>query len=130
MQVVGQCRKEGIGLKVHDVLQSRSITQLVEAVKEIEEPTWDYVEYFDEPFNLTPIQSLYFKRPNVGCGHFNQSFSLQIKQKVVPEAFQAAMRQLVARHSMLRARFSLSADGDWQQILTGKSAPYRYDGTS
>jgi hypothetical protein len=120
MQVVGQCRKEGIGLGVHDVLRSRSILQLAENVREIEEPSYDSVEYFDEEFDLTPIQSLYFQRPNVGSGHFNQSFYLQIKQKTVPGDFEAAVQQLVTRHSMLRARFSFSEDLGWQQRLTSK----------
>jgi aryl carrier-like protein len=120
MQVVGQCRKEGIGLGVQEVLRSRSITQLAEAVKEIENTSYDTVEYFEEPFDLTPIQSLYFQRPNEGRGHFNQSFYLQVKQRTTPEVFRAAVQQLVARHSMLRARFSHSEDLGWQQRLTSK----------
>jgi aryl carrier-like protein len=96
MQVVGQCRKEGIGLGVQEVLRSRSITQLAEAVKEIENTSYDTVE------------------------HFNQSFYLQVKQRTTPEVFRAAVQQLVARHSMLRARFSHSEDLGWQQRLTSK----------
>jgi aryl carrier-like protein len=119
MQVVGHCRKEGIGLGVQDVLRSRSIIQLAEVVKEIEEPTYDSVEYFDEEFDLTPIQSLYFQRPNVGSGHFNQSFYLHVKQKTDPKDFHAAVKQLVSRHSMLRARFT-PTDIGWQQRLTSK----------
>jgi aryl carrier-like protein len=122
MQVVGQCRKNGIGLGVQDVLRSRSISQLAEAVQEIEHTNYDNVEYFDEEFDLTPIQSLYFQRPNEGRGHFNQSFYLQVKQKTATEEFRRAIEQLVARHSMLRARFSHSAELGWQQRLTSKSA--------
>jgi aryl carrier-like protein len=122
MQVVGQCRKDGIGLGVQDVLRSRSISQLAEAVQEIEHTNYDNVEYFDEEFDLTPIQSLYFQRPNEGRGHFNQSFYLQVKQKTATEEFRRAIEQLVARHSMLRARFSHSAELGWQQRLTSKSA--------
>jgi aryl carrier-like protein len=124
MQVVGQCRKEGIGLGVQDVLRSRCIPQLAEAVKEIEHTSYDTVEYFDEDFDLTPIQSLYFQRPNEGRGHFNQSFYLQVKQRTTEEEFRAAIQQLVARHSMLRARFSHTDDLGWQQRLTSKSTPW------
>jgi aryl carrier-like protein len=126
MQVVGQCRKDGIGLGVQEVLRSRSISQLAEAVKEIELTSYDTVEYFDEPFDLTPIQSLYFQRPNEGRGHFNQSFYLQVKQQTTEVEFRAAVQQLVARHSMLRARFSHSTEFGWQQRLTGKSIPEHY----
>jgi aryl carrier-like protein len=125
MQVVGQCRKEGIGLGVQEVLRSRSIAQLAQAVKEIEHTSYDTVEYFDEPFDLTPIQSLYFQRPNEGRGHFNQSFYLQVKQKTSQEKFRAAVQQLITRHSMLRARFSHSEDLGWQQHLTSKSIPWQ-----
>jgi aryl carrier-like protein len=120
MQVVGQCRKDGIGLGVQEVLRSRSIPQLAEAVKEIEHTSYESMEYFDEEFDLTPIQSLYFQRPNEGRGHFNQSFYLQVKRRTTREEFQAAVEQLVARHSMLRARFSQSDDLAWKQRLTSK----------
>jgi aryl carrier-like protein len=73
MQVVGQCRKEGLSLGVQEVLRSRSITQLAIAVKEVENSSYDHQEFFDEDFDLSPIQSLYFQRPNTE-GHFNQSF--------------------------------------------------------
>ncbi|KAH7409858.1 hypothetical protein DE146DRAFT_732737 [Phaeosphaeria sp. MPI-PUGE-AT-0046c] len=127
MQVVGQCRKEGIGLGVQEVLRSRSIAQLAEAVKEIEHTSYESVEYFDEEFDLSPIQSLYFQRPNEGRGHFNQSFYLQVKQRTDHETFRAAVHQLVARHSMLRARFSHSHDLGWQQRLTNDvSGSYRF----
>lgn len=124
MQVVGQCRKDGIGLGVQEVLRSRSIAQLAEAVKEIEHISYESVEYFDEEFDLSPIQSLYFQRPNEGRGHFNQSFYLQVRQRTDHETFRAAVHQLVARHSMLRARFSRSHELGWQQRLTSKSDPW------
>jgi aryl carrier-like protein len=123
MQVVGQCRKDGIGLGVQEVLRSRSIVQLVQAVTEVQHTSCDTVEYFDEEFDLTPIQSLFFQRPNEGRGHFNQSFYLQVKNRTEPEEFRSAVQQLVARHSMLRARFSHSDELGWQQRLTSTWNP-------
>jgi hypothetical protein len=125
MQVVGQCRKDGIGLGVQDVLRSRSIPQLALAVTEIEQISYESVEYFDEEFDLTPIQSLFFQRPNEGRGHFNQSFYLQIKQSTTTDDFHAAVQQLVSRHSMLRARFSFSPDSGWQQRLTSEYSVFK-----
>lgn len=120
MQVVGQCRKDGLSLGVQDVLRSRSITQLATAVKEVESLSYDHEEYFDEEFDLSPIQSLYFQRPNTD-GHFNQSFYLRVARITSATEFHAAVRQLVTRHSMLRARFSHSAERGWQQRLTSMS---------
>jgi hypothetical protein len=117
MQVVGQCRKEGMSLGVQEVLRSRSIIQLATAVKELDNSSYDHQEYFDEEFDLSPIQSLYFERPKTH-GHFNQSFYLRITRATTAKDFQAAVEQLVARHSMLRARFSFSEEHGWQQRLT------------
>ncbi|KAF1943906.1 acetyl-CoA synthetase-like protein [Clathrospora elynae] len=126
MQVVGQCRKEGMSLGVQEVLRSRSITQLATAVKELENSSYDHQEYFDEEFELSPIQSLYFQRPNTH-GHFNQSFYLRVTRRTTAHAFEAAVEQLVMRHSMLRARFSFSTGRGWQQRLTKDIAgSYRF----
>lgn len=119
MQVVGQCRKDGLSLGVQEVLRSRSITQLATAVKEVESSSYDHQEYFDEEFDLSPIQSLYFQRPTTD-GHFNQSFYLRVARKTSANEFHAAIKQLVTRHSMLRARFSHSEERGWQQRLTSK----------
>jgi aryl carrier-like protein len=121
MQVVGQCRKEGMSLGVQEVLRSRSVTQLATCVKEVANSSYDHQEYFDEEFDLSPIQSLYFQRPNTH-GHFNQSFYLRVTRRTSASDFQAAVQQLVTRHSMLRARFSFSAKRGWQQRLTSESA--------
>jgi aryl carrier-like protein len=121
MQVVGQCRKEGMSLGVQEVLRSRSLAQLATAVKEVENSSYDHQEYFDEDFDLSPIQSLYFQRPNTH-GHFNQSFYLRVARRTNAIDFQAAVQQLVTRHSMLRARFSFSTERGWQQRLTSESA--------
>ncbi|KAE8835987.1 hypothetical protein HRS9139_04085 [Pyrenophora teres f. teres] len=126
MQVVGQCRKEGMSLGVQEVLRSRSIVQLATAVKEVESSSYDHQEYFDEEFDLSPIQSLYFKRPNT-LGHFNQSFYLRVTRKTEAGEFHAAVEQLISRHSMLRARFSFSEVSGWQQRLTNDIAgSYRF----
>lgn len=121
MQVVGQCRKEGMSLGVQDVLRSRSIIQLATMVTDVEISSYDYQECFGEDFDLTPIQDLYFQRPNT-LGHFNQSFYLRVARHTTADKFHAAVEQLVTRHSMLRARFSYSTKHGWQQHLTSKSA--------
>ncbi|CAN9463031.1 unnamed protein product [Alternaria alternata] len=126
MQVVGQCRKEGMSLGVQEVLRSKSITQLSAAVKEVGNSAYDHEEYFDEDFDLSPIQSLFFKRPNTN-GHFNQSFYLRVTRKTDAGDFQSAVQQLVTRHSMLRARFSQSPEHGWQQRLTNDiEGSYRF----
>lgn len=126
MQVMGQCRKKGFGLGVQDILRSRSIQQLAGSVKSVQ-TTIDNTEDIDRPFDLSPIQSLWFQLPNQGHGHFNQSFYLKVNRKTTKEEFQAAVKKLVSRHSMLRARFEFSSKHGWQQRVTEDVAhSYRF----
>ncbi|PVH97248.1 nonribosomal peptide synthase-like protein, partial [Periconia macrospinosa] len=118
MQVMGQCHKKGITLGVQEILRSRSIQQLATAAKVTGRAQENVEEEYEVPFELTPIQSLWFQLPNQGHGHFNQSFYLRVQQKVAVDTFLAAVEQLVSRHSMLRARFSQPKEGVWQQKLT------------
>lgn len=98
MQVMGQCRKRGISVRVQDILRSRSIVELAALVKEIQVSTDDVVEEVEVPFELTPIQSLWFQLPNQGGGHFNQSFYLKVTRGIKVDSFREAVEQLVARH--------------------------------
>ncbi|PSN72225.1 acetyl-CoA synthetase-like protein [Corynespora cassiicola Philippines] len=125
MQVMGQCRKKGIGLGVQEILRSRSIPQLASAVTEIKGHE-EVKEEIDVPFDLTPIQSLWFQLPNQGHGHFNQSFYLRVTQPTTAQGFRSAVEKLVSRHSMLRSRFCQTESG-WQQRITEDIAnSYRF----
>jgi len=127
MQVMGQCRKRGIGLGVQDILRSRSIPQLATAVKKVVTSFDKVIEEVEKPFDLSPIQSLWFQLPNQGHGHFNQSFYLQVKRHIPAEQFRLAIDTLVSRHSMLRSRFIYSSECGWQQRVTEDVATsYRF----
>lgn len=130
MQVMGNCRKKGLGLGMQEILRSKSITQLAAAVKEVKTPANAMVEELEKPFDLTPIQSLWFQLPNQGHGHFNQSFYLRVQKKTTSEEFRLAVEKLVSRHSMLRARFTSSPEGVWTQRVTddvANSYRFRYE---
>ncbi|KAF1951517.1 nonribosomal peptide synthase [Byssothecium circinans] len=119
MQVMGHCRKKGISLGVQDILRSRSLRQLATAAKFAEVSVYDTKEEVEKPFDLTPIQKMWFHLQEVGGhGHFNQSFYLQVKHRTGADTFRAAIQQLVSRHSMLRARYSFSDEIGWQQRVT------------
>ncbi len=118
MQVKGQCSKHGIGLAVQDILRSKSIAHLAQCVKPIENLS-NHAEVAEQDFNLSPIQQLYFKLPNQGQGHFNQSFFLRVTRRIQESDLRAALEVVIRRHSMLRARFSQPKEKkDWQQRIT------------
>lgn len=127
MQVMGHCRKQGMGLAVQEILRSKSIVELAQAVKATHISSYEADEEVEKTFDLTPIQRLWYQLPNQGRGHFNQSFYLQLKQKTSPEDFRFAVEKIVSRHSMLRARFSFSEEHGWQQRVTEDVAnAYRF----
>ena len=122
MQVMGKCRKKGIGLTVHDVLRSKSIAHLALLAKEIRS-AMHHEEILDQPFDLSPIQCLYFSRPNHARGHYNQSFLLRTSRNVREDDLRRAVEAVIRRHSMLRARFApTGAEKAWQQRVTNEVA--------
>ncbi|KAH8805143.1 nonribosomal peptide synthase Pes1 [Xylogone sp. PMI_703] len=117
MQVMGHCLKQNISLTVQDILRSKSIAELARRTKLVDHSP-KYEEIIDQPFDLTPIQQLYFELPNQGAGHFNQSFFLHITRKIRGQDLHSAIDTIVKRHSMLRARFTKSDDGNYRQRVT------------
>ena len=117
MTVQSHCKKRGIGITVQDILLAKSIRYLTNSVETVARNT-TYDEKIDEDFDLSPIQRLYFEFPR-DKGHFNQSFFVRLTRKVDPAAMHQAAKTIVSRHSMLRARFHLSAlDDEWKQCIT------------
>ena len=131
MQVMALCRKEKINFSLSEVLRSKSIHQLAASARFGDE-VQHHGEVLDQPFELSPIQQLYFcSQPNSvyeSAGRFNQSFSLEVTRYVDPQDIDLALRRIVEQHSMLRARFTRTSSGDWKQFLTcdaGSSYSYK-----
>ncbi|KAF5719487.1 non-ribosomal peptide synthetase [Fusarium mundagurra] len=117
MQVMSECKKRGLGLSVSHIINCKSISTLALQVKDIERPALLH-ETVEEPFDLSPIQKLYFARPNYDQGHYNQSFLLRTSQRIHEADLRKAMETLISRHSMLRARFQQDVGGEWKQRIT------------
>ncbi|KAH7329601.1 hypothetical protein B0I35DRAFT_507853 [Stachybotrys elegans] len=121
MQVMSECRKRGLGLTVRHIIACKSIKELATHVKDIETPLF-HKEILEHPFDLSPIQKLYFSRANHSLGHYNQSFLLRTSRRILASELRAAIETVIQRHSMLRARFSQDASGEWQQRVTNEVA--------
>ena len=121
MTVQSQCKKRKIGITVQDILRAKSIRHLTNFAETVARNT-TYDEKIEEDFDLSPIQRLYFEFPR-DKGHFSQSFFLRLTRKVDPAVMHQAAETIVNRHSMLRARFHLSAlDDEWKQRITSDVA--------
>lgn len=119
MQVMSECRKRSLGLTVAQIIASKSISALALQVKEIETQLL-HREILEQPFELSPIQKLYFSRPNHSQGHYNQSFLLRTSQRIPEPELRRAIEIVVRRRSMLRARFRQDPAGEWQQRITNE----------
>jgi len=121
MQVVSRCRAEGLFISVQDLLRTKTIAGIALLAKASDHHF--IVDSEDEQdtstsFDLSPIQHLYFNTTHSTGAHFyNQGTFLRLR-KYVPEGIVAsAIRDVVVRHPMLRARFNRKDDGAWKQSI-------------
>ena len=118
MMVQSSLKKINLGTTVDDIISAKSIRQLAKSVR-----TADSIkvaeEKIEEEFDLSPIQALFFQQPGQGEGHFNQSFFLRLTRTMKADLIHQAIKTIVNRHSMLRARFRVSEfDEEWKQRIT------------
>jgi non-ribosomal peptide synthase protein (TIGR01720 family) len=128
MQLMARCRKEGFSLDLNQVLRSKSLAHLADTVGSVS--GFDQaVEQTDKPFALSPIQQFYFNSiGNEKDSHFNQSFTLRLSQKIDSSALKLAIDAIIKTHAMLRARFSKTDAGIWQQVIpSDSSGSYKFE---
>ncbi|KAL5119052.1 hypothetical protein ACEQ8H_002976 [Pleosporales sp. CAS-2024a] len=121
MQVMSRCRTAGLAVSVKDILRSKSVTELSLCVKSANETAYSTTEAFDVPFELSPVQRMYFdiipdEIDDSRQTRFNQSFFLDFQRPVTAAEVAKALASVVTQHSMLRVRFS-QIDGKWMQTI-------------
>jgi len=118
--------KLDLGVTVRDIIQSKSISQLAQRVTLPEKI--DYAEDVDTPFDLSPIQKLYFECVGEKWAHFNQSVLLRLSKEKSLGEITSALDSIVKAHSMLRARFRRNDVGIWtQRIGSDIKNSYRFE---
>ncbi|XTI94683.1 nonribosomal peptide synthetase [Cenococcum geophilum] len=126
MQVVSRARAKGIAVKVQDILQSQTISQLALVATTSNPSSMLQGDEVDTVFDLSPIQQMYFEMEGQNANrsnyHFNQSFFLRLTREVLAQDLARAIETLVRQHSMLRARFRRAEDGRWGQLITKDAA--------
>jgi amino acid adenylation domain-containing protein/non-ribosomal peptide synthase protein (TIGR01720 family) len=127
MQVMARCRTAGLAVSVKDILRSKSITELSYCVKSASEIAYSTEEKFDVPFELSPVQRMYFdlaptEYDHTGETRFNQSFYLKAERPISRTGLSKALELIVAQHSMLRARFLQDEAGKWMQLIPSQIA--------
>jgi amino acid adenylation domain-containing protein/non-ribosomal peptide synthase protein (TIGR01720 family) len=117
MQVMASCRSQNIAVTVPQIMQSKSIVELASKATVVEETIYE-AEEIEKAFDLSPIQQMYFECMCTSSTQFNQSVLLKLGRKTGPKDLTRAIHSIVNAHSMLRARFTKSEAGVWQQRIT------------
>ncbi|CAG8122380.1 unnamed protein product [Penicillium salamii] len=116
MAIISRARKQGLVVTLHDILQSRSVKELAQAAK-AKASISQREEKSGEGFSLSPVQKLYFQSSTAyeGDARFNQSMTVKITRRCEAEVLRRAIKAVVGQHAMLRARFTATNGGSWQQ---------------
>jgi aryl carrier-like protein len=123
MQVSSQCRAQGLPISVQDIIRSKSITALAGTVDLSQDAhaAPEAVEY-NLPFDLSPIQKVFFETVGDSHRHFNQTEIFRIARNFEVDEIRAALEALVEIHPMLRGRFARTEAGIWQQRVEKNAA--------
>lgn len=117
MRLLAKCRAEGIHLTLNQVLRARSLVHLAndtEPYRDLDPGSEETGKYFD----LSPVQRLYFGvKGNEEGSQFNQSCAIRLSHAAPLEILKFAFDSVVGCHSMLRARFCRTDDGQWRQLI-------------
>ncbi|KAK0103343.1 hypothetical protein ONS95_005369 [Cadophora gregata] len=132
MRTVGQCRKIGIKVTVLMLFRDNNIAAIAEKCSMASTAavhSRQLIETVDgQHFRLSPIQKRYMELEPGNSGVLNnQSIFCRVRKSVTAAQVRAAFEIIVDHHAMLRARFSQSSNGEWQQAtMAPGSGSYRF----
>jgi aryl carrier-like protein len=123
IDIVARSRRQGLSISVQDVFKSQTIADLAKKVQ-MTGVTGD-VESSGLLFELSPIQKLVMDGKERPENHHAMSFLLRLREQIDLVSLESALRLVVNRHPMLRARF-VKTGGSWlQKISTSIDASFR-----
>ncbi|KAL4935193.1 hypothetical protein BDV06DRAFT_229051 [Aspergillus oleicola] len=123
MAVVSKARRRGLNLPLNRILQSKTIDELAATCSEIKPMKTKSETESSSFFPLSPIHELFFRSSPTApksSGRFNQSITVRLTRKVESRVLEEAIRAVVRKHSMFRARFIKAQNGAWQQRITNE----------
>ncbi|KAI1164420.1 hypothetical protein F5B18DRAFT_252198 [Nemania serpens] len=118
MRVVAQCSAAGLRTSVGALFDGKTIAGMSLKTKHMYLKPALAAEPLNIPFDLTPMQQLFFDTAGLHYNYFNQSPSFRLLEPVSSKTIQQAVRRVVEHHSMLRARFIKASKGQWKQMIT------------
>lgn len=129
MQVSSQCRTQGLVISVQELIRAKSITALAATVptSNNEASATNETQEYNLPFDLSPIQRVFFNTVGDIHNHFNQAEVFRLVRTFELNEIKAALTALVTAHPMLRARFIKDESGIWRQkVEKDAKASFRF----
>jgi non-ribosomal peptide synthase protein (TIGR01720 family) len=126
IQVIARARARNLHLTPKVFFHAQTIEEMAAAITE--GPVAADQGIVTGAVPLTPIQHWFFAAHGSAPHHWNQSVLLEVTRQVHPDAWHAALRELLRHHDALRLRFE-QTDTGWEQVLGDASdddLPFEY----
>ncbi|UKZ78669.1 NRPS [Trichoderma virens FT-333] len=122
MMVSAAARSSQVDVSTADVLRKKTISRLAASAlvpkrSSGPDPT-DNHDDDGQPFQMGPIQQFHTQLEPNPTKCFDQNFLLKLRKAFPFVSVAQAIETIVSRHPMLRARFSQTSEGAWQQRIT------------
>jgi amino acid adenylation domain-containing protein/non-ribosomal peptide synthase protein (TIGR01720 family) len=118
MRVSSQCRSQHLAITVQELIRAKSISALAASIAiHADTEALPVAQEYNLPFELSPIQRLFFSTVGGEYNHFNQAELFRLARSFELDEIRVALTSLVAIHPMLRARFFKNERNVWQQLI-------------
>ncbi|AFZ23810.1 non-ribosomal peptide synthase/amino acid adenylation enzyme [Cylindrospermum stagnale PCC 7417] len=117
IQAIAKANQVGLRLTPKQIFECQTIAKL-SIVAEITSKVESEQGLVIGSVPLTPIQHNFFGQNLPAIHHWNQSFLLELQQKIEPILLQQAIHSLLAHHDALRLRFKPKVDA-WESFNAG-----------
>ncbi|KAF4237725.1 hypothetical protein CNMCM8980_002384 [Aspergillus fumigatiaffinis] len=119
MQLVTRCRREGVSITVQDIFREKSVGNLAMLMSsERHVPLSGAGDKEEAEFSLSAFQQNMIQAEEQGVHLSTTRVFLRFNRRVEPARLENAIRKVVDRHPMLRARFKRDRNGVWIQCVS------------
>ncbi|KAL4808781.1 hypothetical protein BDV18DRAFT_157719 [Aspergillus unguis] len=121
MEVRKLLHDAGISIKIQELLDGRTLAEIGRSSsRSISAATSTIDEDKDEPFDLSPVQQMYFEKIKDASLGLQQRVSVTLSKDIEAYHLRTALNHIVNKHRMLAAKFT-RRQGKWmQQVPVGK----------
>ncbi|XLS27832.1 amino acid adenylation domain-containing protein [Flavobacteriaceae bacterium M23B6Z8] len=108
IQLVSRCHAEGFHLKVKDVFQYQTISELISKIESTQQVLVEN-GLLEGEAALHPVQRMFFEQKYHQQDHYNQSVLLTISKSIASTVLKQTLEVLVAQHDALRFNYTFNA---------------------